>query len=100
MGVVVRQKIKGRGQPWWVFVAHQGKRTSKRVDDKKAADEVASTIRAKLRLGEFSFGEEKPVKTFKEYADSWIKVDMSLQLTEALKVHMLESKKKGLAIVS
>ena len=74
MGVTVRQKTKGKGQSWWVFVAHQGRRISKLVGDKQAAEKVASTIRAKLQLGEFNFEDEKPVRTFKEYADSWIKV--------------------------
>jgi integrase len=73
MGVRVRQKIKGKGNPWWVFISHNGKRTSRKVGDKKAADAVASTIRAKLQLGEFVFEDEKPVPTFKEYADFWIK---------------------------
>jgi hypothetical protein len=53
MGVKVRQKIKGK--PWWVFVAHNGKRTSRMVGDKSAAEAVASKIRAKLQLGEFRF---------------------------------------------
>jgi len=74
MGVTVRQKTKGKGQSWWVFVAHQGRRISKLVGDKQAAEVVASKIRAKLQLGEFNFEDEKPVRTFKEYADSWIKV--------------------------
>ena len=65
MGVTIWQKVKGRGQPWWVFVAHNGNRTSRKVGDKTAAQEVASTIRAKLKLGEFGFEEEKPVPTFK-----------------------------------
>lgn len=76
MGVIVRQKTKGKGNPWWIFVAHQGNRTSKQVGDKRAAEAVASQIRAKLQLGEFNFEDEKPVKTFKEYADSWIKIDI------------------------
>jgi len=65
MGVVVRQKTKGKGQSWWVFVSHQGKRVSKLVGDKKAAEAVGSQIRAKLQLGEFNFEDEKPVKTFR-----------------------------------
>jgi hypothetical protein len=64
MGVRVRQKTKGKGNPWWVFISHNGKRTSRKVGDKKAAEEVGSTIRAKLQLGEFGFEEEKPVPTF------------------------------------
>ncbi len=73
MGVRVRQKVKGKGNPWWVFISHNGQRASRKVGDKKAAESVASEIRAKIQLGEFGFEEQKPVPTFKEYADSWIK---------------------------
>jgi len=72
MGVKVRQKTKGKGNPWWVFITHNGKRTSRKVGDKKAAEKVASTIRAKLQLGEFGFEEQKPVPTFKECSEMWI----------------------------
>jgi integrase len=72
MGVQVRQKVKGKGNPWWVFISHNGKRTSRKVGDKKSAEAVASTIRAKLQLGEFGFEEQKPVPTFKEYSSKWI----------------------------
>ena len=61
MGVVVRQKKKGRGQPWWVFISHNGKRTSRKVGDKAAAEGVASTIRAKLQLGEFNLDTKRNV---------------------------------------
>jgi len=72
MGVRVRQKVKGKGNPWWVFISHNGKRTSRKVGDKKASEAVASTIRAKLQLGEFGFEEQKPVPTFKEHAKLWL----------------------------
>jgi integrase len=72
MGVRVRQKTKGKGNPWWVFISHNGKRTSRKVGDKKAAEAVASTIRAKLQLGEFGFEDTKPVPTFKEHAKMWL----------------------------
>jgi hypothetical protein len=68
MGVTVRQKEKGKGKPWWVFISHNEQRTSRRVGDKAAAEKVASTIRAKLQLGEFGFEDQKPVPTFNEYA--------------------------------
>jgi len=83
MGVRVRQKVKGKGNPWWVFITHNGKRTSRKVGDKKAADAVASTIRAKLQLGEFGFDEPKPAPTFKEYADSWIKITVPATCKES-----------------
>jgi integrase len=74
MGVVVRQKEPGRGRPWWVFISHDGKRTSKRVGDKKAAEKVASEIRAKLKIGEFDFGEtqEQAIPLFQHFAQGWI----------------------------
>jgi len=72
MGVRVRQKVKGKGNPWWVFISHNGKRTSRKVGDKKAAEAVASTIRAKLQLGEFGFEDNKPVPTFKEHTKMWL----------------------------
>jgi len=72
MGVKVRQKEKGKGNPWWVFITHNGKRASRKVGDKKAAETVASEIRAKLQLGEFGFEDPKPIPTFKECADLWV----------------------------
>ena len=64
-------------------MSHNGKRTSRKVGDKKAAEEVASTIRAKLKLGEFGFDDPKPAPTFKEYADSWIKTTVPATCKES-----------------
>ena len=55
MGVSVRQKVKGKGKPWWVFVAHNGKRTSQLVGSKESAQKVARKIEAQLALGEYDF---------------------------------------------
>ncbi len=73
MGVTVRQKIKGKGKPWWVFVSHNGQRTSKRVGSKDAANDVAKEIEAKLALGQYSFEDEKPVPSFKDLSKTWLK---------------------------
>ena len=97
MGVTVRQKAKAKGNPWWVFINHNGQRTSRKVGDKAAAEVVASKIRAKLQLGEFNFKEEKPVPTFKEYADSWItttvpvtcKPSTAKDYVDILRIHVL-----------
>jgi integrase len=74
MGVVVRQKTKGKGQPWWVFVSHNNKRTSRKVGDKAAAETVASKIRAKLKLGEFDLDDKKkiPIPLFKDFAQGFM----------------------------
>jgi integrase len=72
MGVTVRQKKKGKGQPWWVFVSYNGKRTSRQVGDKRAAERVASEIREKLQLKEFNLEEKKPVPTFQAYSQGFM----------------------------
>ena len=74
MGVTVRQKDKGKGKPWWVFISHNGKRTSKKVGDRAAAESVASKIRAKLKLGEFGFEDDKKraIPLFKDFAEGFM----------------------------
>ena len=84
MGVRVRQKKKGRGNPWWVFITHNGKRTSRLVGDKAAAELVASKIRAKLQLGEFGFEEkQKSVPLFKDFAKGFIKTYSTMNHKES-----------------
>ena len=96
MGVSIRQKKKGKGQPWWVFINHNGKRKSKMIGDKKAAETVASAIRGKLAKGEFNL-DEKQIPTFGQCADKWLNgyiKGMRLESTferyqEILKNHVL-----------
>ena len=73
MGVTVREKIPGSGV-WWVFIKHLEKRKSKQIGrDKRAAQEIAEKIRAKLVLGDFNFDNKtKRISTFGEYAKIWI----------------------------
>ena len=72
MGVIVRQKTKGKGKPWWVFINHNGKRKSVKVGDKKAAEEVASEIRKQIKSEQFGIEQEKDMPTFGEYADHFM----------------------------
>jgi hypothetical protein len=48
MGVLVRQRPKGKGNPWWVFINHEGKRHAKKIGDKAAAEAVASHLISSL----------------------------------------------------
>ena len=73
MGVRVRQKVKGKGKPWYVFVSHQGKRYSKSIGTKKEAEKVASDIRVGLGNGKFNVDSQKPQPTFGEYAVRWLR---------------------------
>jgi len=68
MGVTVREKTKG-SDVWWVFVAHQGRRTSRKVGDRKAAREAARKIEARLTLGKGAFHEKAklPAPRLKDY---------------------------------
>ena len=73
MGVTVREKKKGSGV-WWLFINHQGKRTSRKVGKRKDAESAAAIIRAKLTLNEHNIGapKEEPLPTLKEYSKVWL----------------------------
>jgi integrase len=73
MGVRVKEKPKGSGT-WWVFINHQGKRTSRKIGtDEDVALDVAKKIEARLVLEEFDIEKGKSkTSTFKEYADTWL----------------------------
>jgi integrase len=75
VGVVVREKIPG-SNIWWVFASHQGRRRSKLVGDHKAAQAVASQLRARLVLGDQSVLESQPAPTssptFETVAEKWL----------------------------
>jgi integrase len=59
MAVKVREH-KGK---WWVFIDHHGKRKAKCIgESKRAAQQVAEQLQAKLALGQFDLEEEKPQK--------------------------------------
>ena len=67
MGVKVREKVKGSGC-FWVFINHQGKRVSRQVGSKAAAEKVAEQIQARLTLEQSALPERKPhVPTLEEY---------------------------------
>jgi integrase len=62
MGVRVREKVEDSGV-WWVFISHQGRRTSRKVGDRKAAREAARKIQARLTLGKGAFPEKAKLST-------------------------------------
>ncbi len=53
-------KVKQHKGAWWVFIDHHGKRKAKRIGtSKRAAEQVAEKIQAKLALGQFALEEEE-----------------------------------------
>jgi len=73
MGVTVREKKPGE---WWVFVNHRGRRTSKRIGDKRQAEKIAKDLRAALARGDLGLladADTAPVLTFGAYADRYLR---------------------------
>lgn len=67
MGVKVRFY---RGA-WWVFIAHRGRRRSKKIGDRATALQVAKRIRERLLLGDLTLlGTDS--QTFKTFATDWL----------------------------
>ena len=97
MGVTIREKIKDSNE-WWVFIAHQGRRTSRKVGDRKAAREAARKIQARLTLGRGAFPEKAklPVPTlghyFKQFEKNYrgtLKPSSWLSYEGSLRIHIL-----------
>ena len=93
MSVTIREKRPGE---WWVFIHHRRNRTSRKVGDRRTAEQVAERIRARLVLGDFKIGPDKTT-FFREYADRWIgtavpaisKKSTLVNYTYALRKHVL-----------
>jgi integrase len=72
-------KVRQRNGKWWVFIDYHGKRKAKCVGtSKRAAEQVAEKIQARLSLGQFAIGEEKakrlPFSTYyKDWLDTYVK---------------------------
>jgi integrase len=71
MAVIVREKVKGSNE-WWIFINHQGKRRSKKIGSKKAANSVAKEIEKRLARGDLGMIREK-CPTVAEYGKQWLK---------------------------
>jgi integrase len=70
MAVIVREKKKGSGE-WWVFINHKGKRRSKKVGTKKAANSVKREVEARLAKGDLGMIKEN-CPTMANYGKKWL----------------------------
>lgn len=77
MGVILKQKVKGRGNPWYVEVncTIDGKkfRKQKKFNDKKAGEAFRKQMEIELAQKKFGF-KVKSEKTFGKYAEEWLKI--------------------------
>ncbi|MDJ0848498.1 MAG: site-specific integrase [Myxococcota bacterium] len=68
-------KVKKHRGAWWIFVHHRGRRWKRRVGkSKRAAEEAAQQIEARLVLGELGAEppEIKPATPFGSLAEQWL----------------------------
>ncbi|MCF8111600.1 MAG: site-specific integrase [Desulfobacteraceae bacterium] len=74
MGVKVRQKKQGKGNPWWIFINHEGQRKSIKVGDKRTAERKAAKIEKMLKSGQYQLNAEPEEKTvtFKALSREWL----------------------------
>jgi integrase len=70
MAVIVREKVKDSGE-WWVFINHKGKRRSKKIGTKTAANKVAREVEERLAKGDMGMlrGE---CPTVAQYGKEWL----------------------------
>lgn len=71
MGVTVRQKKKGKGNPWYVFIHLNGRIQSKIVGDKKLAQSVATKLKRKLINGQLDL-DKNTIPEFSAYAKHYL----------------------------
>ncbi len=75
MSVIVKQKTKGRGEPWWVFIHHDRIRRTKSIGDKQAAEAIASELRRRIKAGELNLdavGSEPKTPRFEDYSKHYV----------------------------
>jgi integrase len=72
MGVTVRQQVRGKGKPWWVYVTHKGRRKAYKIGSQDAAEAVAERIRTKMAAGALKLTPDEEIPTFGDYFQKWI----------------------------
>jgi integrase len=70
MSVIVREKKKGSGE-WWVFINYKGRRRSKKVGNKKAANAVKREAEARLAQGDMGM-IQRECPTVAGYGSEWL----------------------------
>ncbi len=69
-------KVRKRNGKWYVVIDYHGRRKSKCVGTREAAEKVKRELEARLALGDLSSLEKpKAAPTFKTYADHWLQTD-------------------------
>jgi integrase len=72
VGVTVRQKVKGRGEPWYIFIHRNKTIRSYKIGDKRAADSTAAELRRNLLMGRLNLNSLSPCPEFTDYANHYV----------------------------
>lgn len=98
MGVKLREKVQGSGV-WWVFVNHNGERSSSLIGSEKAAKRVKEDLEAKLKLGLEVFPERKAAPAlsleayYKKFERTYLKTacreSTAERYDECFRIHIL-----------
>jgi integrase len=82
MAVIVREKKTGSGE-WWIFINHKGRRKSKKVGSKVAANKVAKGIEERLAKGDMGMVKEI-CPTLAVYGKKWLESPLREQTERTL----------------
>ena len=68
-------KVRKKGDKWYVVVDYHGRRKSKCIGSREAAEQVRRQVEARLALGDLSVidNEDDREPSFNTYADAWLK---------------------------
>ena len=90
-------KLRKRGSRWYVVIDYHGRRKSKCVGAREAAEKVKREVEAKLALGELGVLDKNEGMKFRDYAHRWmdscVKPNLKPSTVESyeviLRVHLL-----------
>ena len=69
-------KVRKRNSKWYVVIDFHGRRKSKCVGTREAAEKVKREIESRLTLGDLGvFAQPKKAETFRAYAERWLKTE-------------------------
>ncbi|MEK6804379.1 MAG: site-specific integrase, partial [Nitrospirota bacterium] len=73
---VMGVKVRERNGAWWIFINHHGQRKARRIgagaSGKKAAQQVAQQIQARLALGQTTIDNQSAGVTLDVYAETFL----------------------------
>ena len=73
---VMGVKVRERNGAWWIFINHHGQRKARRIgvgaSGKKAAQQVAQQIQARLALGQTAFDRQSAGVTLEAYTETFL----------------------------